>query len=220
MKVVKIQELCRLHAAFVARNLPPMATAAAAYASLTRQTSRAALQSALKASDYKDLLLWAALIRHDVLAAAGGPAQPGDAAEPWRALGRLAESCIVNNRDALKAAPALYLAVTLDHTRAQLRAGAVSDAKRTLGSLRSVASAKFSWEFFKLLAIIECRQGAWCGWVRGCWQQHVGGKGWAWVCWPNGPSCAHTHTHTHTHAHHPAHPHSPPCAPTSSAACR
>jgi hypothetical protein len=141
-----------------------MATPAAAYASLTRQTSRAALQGALKASDYKDLSLWAALIRYDILAAAaggGGGGGPSDA-EPWRALARLAESCIVNNREAWKAAPALYLAVTLDHTRALLRAGATGDAKRTLGSLRSVGAAKYSWEFFKLLAIIECKQGA-CG---------------------------------------------------------
>ena len=69
------------------------------------------------------------------------------------------------------------------------RAGAVGDAKRTLGTLRSVPAAKFSWEFFKLLAIIECRQGAW--------------GPWATLSPRRGPS-PHTH-HPHSPLPSPAH---------------
>ena len=131
-----------------------------AASSAARQTSRVALQNALKASEYKDLEVWAALIRFDVLQQAAAGGGPRDSAEGWHAIARLADSAVGNNRDAWKASPALYLSVTLDHTRALLRAGAVGDAKRTLGTLRSVPAAKHSWDFFKLLAIIECRQGA------------------------------------------------------------
>lgn len=136
-----------------------MSSASIAAASASRQTSRAAILSALKASDSKDLTLWVALVRFDMLqaAAAASPSDP----EPWRAISRLADAAVVSSREAWKAAPSLYLSVTLDQTRALLRAGAVGEAKRTLGSLRSVPAAKFSWEFFKLLAIIECRQGEW-----------------------------------------------------------
>ena len=130
-----------------------------AAASAARLTSRAALHAALRARDFKDLALWAALVRFDVLQAAAA-ADSAAALDGWRAISRLVDSAVVSDRDAWKAAPALYLSVTLDQTRALLRAGAVGDAKRTLGTLRSVPAAKFSWEFFKLLAIIECRQGA------------------------------------------------------------
>jgi len=120
------------------------------------QTSRSALQAALKSSDYKDLSLWAALIRFDVLQAA---ASSSTTTSTWLSISSLADSAIVSNKDAWKASPSLYLSVTLDQTRALLRCGSVGEAKRTLGTLRSVSIAKHSWEFFKLLTIIECRQG-------------------------------------------------------------
>jgi hypothetical protein len=121
---------------------------------------RAQTSAALKASDYKDLALWVALIRFDVLAALSLPASGAAAGEAWRGVSRLADSAIASHKDAWKASPELFVAVTLDHARALLRCGAVGDAKRALATLRSCSAAKTSWEFFKLLAIIECKQGA------------------------------------------------------------
>lgn len=132
--------------------------ALSASASMHRQTSRVSLESALKASDCKDLSLWASLVRFDVIAAAASStASPST----WRAIASQAEAAIAGHREAWKASPTLYLSVTLDQTRALLRSGSVGEAKKTLGTLRSVAAAKHSWEFFKLLIIIECQQGAW-----------------------------------------------------------
>ena len=119
-------------------------------------TSRVSLQTALKVSDYKSLSLWAALIRFDILQAAANAAT---ATTTWLSISSLADSAIVSNKDAWKASPALYISVTLDQTRALLRCGSVGEAKRTLATLRTVSAAKHSWEFFKLLTIIECRQG-------------------------------------------------------------
>jgi hypothetical protein len=118
---------------------------------------REAILEQLRLSDNSDLPLWASLIRYDVLAALSAP---GGGLEQWRAVAALADTAIAPRRDAWKASPELFVAATLDHARALLRIGAVGDAKRALGTLRSCAAAKTSWEFFKLLAIIECRQGA------------------------------------------------------------
>jgi hypothetical protein len=122
-----------------------------------KKMDRAVILEQLNSGDGKDLSLWVALIRVDILSALSAG---GGGSDAWRAIARLADSAIAPQRDAWKASPELFVAVTLDHARALLRCGAVGDAKRALGTLRSCAAAKTSWAFFKLLAIIECRQGA------------------------------------------------------------
>ena len=123
--------------------------------------SRASVHALLARGEFKDLRLWALLIRLDVVAACAS----GAGADAWLAVARLADSAVVSNKAEWKAVPALYVSVTLDQARALLRAGAAPDAKRALGTLRSVPSAKHAWPFFKLLAVIEARQSA-CGGVR------------------------------------------------------
>ena len=119
--------------------------------------SRASLHTALERSEYKNLSLWVCLLRADILTVLfASPAVPADA---WFAIARFAESAVVSNKAEWKASPALYVPFTLDHARALIKAGALADAKRALGTLRSVSSAKHTWEFFKLLAVIEARQG-------------------------------------------------------------
>jgi hypothetical protein len=118
--------------------------------------SRAETHLLLLRSEFTDLRLWTLLIRLDVLSAAS-LAPP--AAEAWLAIARLADSALAKKAE-WKAAPSLYVSVVLDQTRALLRAGANADAKRALGTLRSVQTAKHAWHFFKLLAVIEARQSA------------------------------------------------------------
>ena len=134
-----------------------MTSASSTADELSRRVSRPSLLAALKASELKDLSLWASLIRHDVIIAAGTGG--GTSVDAWRAVARLADSAIASNKDAWRGAPALLVPVTLDQARALLRSGTLADAKRVLGTLRSVPEAKHSWAFFKLLAIIEARQG-------------------------------------------------------------
>lgn len=125
---------------------------------LSLPLSRATLHTALARSEYKNLALWVCLLRTDVLNAMN--ASPAAPADTWLSIARLADNAVLSNKIEWKAAPALYVPFTLDQARALMRAGALADAKRSLGTLRSVASAKHTWEFFKLLAIIEARQGA------------------------------------------------------------
>jgi hypothetical protein len=118
--------------------------------------SRSEVHALLSRGEFTDLRLWTLLIRLDVLSAASVGAPVPDS---WHAIARLADSALAKKAE-WKAAPALYVSVVLDQTRALLRAGANADAKRALGTLRSVQTAKHTWHFFKLLAVIEARQSA------------------------------------------------------------
>lgn len=118
--------------------------------------SRAETHLLLLRSEFTDLRLWTLLIRLDVISAAS---LPPPATEAWLAIARLADSALAKKAE-WKAVPSLYVSVVLDQTRALLRAGANADAKRALGTLRSVQTAKHAWHFFKLLAVIEARQSA------------------------------------------------------------
>lgn len=120
--------------------------------------ARAALHAALLRSEYKDLSLWVCYIRLEILLLSS--ASPSATSDQWLSLARQADSAVLPNKAEWKAAPSLYVPFTLDQARALMRAGALADAKRTLGTLRSVPSAKHSWDFFKLLAVIEAKQGS------------------------------------------------------------
>jgi hypothetical protein len=120
--------------------------------------SRAALHAALLRSEYKDLSLWVCYIRLEILLLSS--ASPSATNEQWLSLARQADSAVLPNKAEWKGAPGLYVQFTLDQARALMRAGALADGKRTLGTLRSVPSAKHTWDFFKLLAVIEAKQGS------------------------------------------------------------
>jgi hypothetical protein len=156
--------------------------AASAAATLAATVQRADLIRDLKTTGKNDVSTWVSLVRHDLIMAAAS-----DNVDAWKQVARLADQALLGSRELWKSNPVQYITITLDQARAYLwvdvvcvcrscvcryshavvpffswsrrRCGTLADAKRTLGSLRSVGAVKQCWSFWQLLVIIEARQG-------------------------------------------------------------